>query len=437
MTITVTVAMSATVTSIIQSTQTNIVQGILDVAVTQAQEPTLGITLGKKGAGPTTVSTIHVSSTSTTSSVPAHTGSLGSGSLFGTSTTGTKNSNAGLVIGIPVAVISVALIVVGVWVYIHRWKNKSKKSNNTFKRHYDEKFNYRMSPGEAHSPYNMRAIYQVKAKDLPADDLSNSQLNMSSQIKPQNLSKLSLKEPPTAPDSRWNLNTPLSRWFAKHSPVSEVCSRASVSTAPFSPIMALKEFRLGKNRSEINEKSPILPSFPETSYFPYGQAHYTSNYHSTSLSNKSMTSNDTVVKQEIQTESTQNVKVPKLKLKKKNKKGKKARYDKPLPSQPYFNGGTPLDGLEQRVYERVIPTTPAVDLSKPQNNTIYRVKTKYVKNLADELSINPGEYVKILARHTDGWCLVEKVDKAGKAVVVNHGYINEGRGVAPEMCMDI
>jgi nuclear fusion protein len=450
MTTTITVERLTTLTTILEATRTAIVQGVLDVTVTQASSTVqhenssqFGITLANKDVSssvmtnPTTISTIHSSSTSTAvssvaASISTHDGQMQNG-LFQVTTSG-KNSNIGLVIGIPVAVIGLALIVVATWFYFHQKKQKDSASCAKLESYYDDKFNYKVGTGEdGFSPYKMRSVYQVRAKAQSTDHLGSFGQPSFQQ---NNESEYSLKEPGQGPaDSKWNLNTPLSKWFAKHSNVSSATSRGSLSTGPFSPIVALKEFKLNRsNRSEINEKSPILPTFPQATYHP----------HSYDSAQKSVSSNETdVSKQEIPVNLIGKVSVPKLqpvsdKKKRQNSKSKKLYESKPLPNKPYSISGSPktLEGLEQRVYERVIPTTPVVDLAKYKNDDIYKVITDYTKNLADELTIKEGGYVKILAVHTDGWCLVEKVDSKGNILVQSDGYINEGRGVVPKMCLD-
>lgn len=474
MTTTVTVNKSAIITTLIKETQTAIVQGILDVTVapdTLAQEQTktvsskFGITLANKQVSisssilPTTISTIHSTSTSTsraasstsTTSV-SHTVGLTNSGLFQLNNSA-KSPNIGLVIGIPIGVIGVALIIVGIWFYLHRQRrNRTTASDAKLRNYYDDKLNYKVdSDGEVQSPYHMRSVFQVRAKQAVADsvDYHSSFGVPGSTFKQHDESDYSLKEPPHGPvDSKWNLNTPLSKWFAKQSTVSSrPSSSGSLSTAPFSPIVVLKEFKLNRSkRSEINERSPILPSFPEPTYF-------SQSYH---LMQKSVSSNESnVSKQVVPADLIRKTNVPRIDpvpIDMEKKKGKhhassepkssKAKqHDKPLPEKPYSQSlmstaKTQLEGLEQRVYERMIPTTPVADLSRYKNDNIYRVITTYKKNLADELTITEGEYIKILASHTDGWCLAEKVDKHGSVLAMGEGYLNDGRGLLPELCLE-
>ena len=79
---------------------------------------------------------------------------------------------------------------------------------------------------------------------------------------------------------------------------------------------------------------------------------------------------------------------------------------------------------------------------------IYVVVKEYIPKLDDEIRINVGEYVRILATHTDGWCLVEKCSREGGSTSVvdpeiykesfdefRGKYLNEDRGIVPGDCL--
>ncbi|AGO10816.1 AaceriAFR699Cp [[Ashbya] aceris (nom. inval.)] len=60
--------------------------------------------------------------------------------------------------------------------------------------------------------------------------------------------------------------------------------------------------------------------------------------------------------------------------------------------------------------------------------------------LLDEIELNIDEQVRVLARHTDGWCLVEKCDSAKSPDsdsdnISAPNYLNERRGIVPQMCL--
>lgn len=76
---------------------------------------------------------------------------------------------------------------------------------------------------------------------------------------------------------------------------------------------------------------------------------------------------------------------------------------------------------------------------------VYAVVRDYEPRLMDEIRLEQGEYVKTLARHTDGWCLVEKCslngqthfhsDRMRQADINGPGYLNEHRGIVPGACL--
>ncbi|SMN20127.1 similar to Saccharomyces cerevisiae YCL027W FUS1 Membrane protein localized to the shmoo tip, required for cell fusion [Maudiozyma saulgeensis] len=73
------------------------------------------------------------------------------------------------------------------------------------------------------------------------------------------------------------------------------------------------------------------------------------------------------------------------------------------------------------------------------------VSKNYSPRLTDEIQINKDEYVRILATHTDTWCLVEKCQRDGTSVpgdkllmnndITNLHYLNKNRGIVPGDCL--
>lgn len=461
MTTTVSLDQSTTVETTVQETQTVIVQGVLDVLVTSTTSSSLSSS--SITSEPSTISTIRSLSTLTalasslssstviqsSSSPSSLTSSANSGIRQFKVTNNTNYTNIGLVIGIPVAVIGVCLLIFGVWYYFHRKSNKEAKTSDMLKHYFHDEYKWKATPSpDPGSQYSfnesMRGVYKVRAK-VPHNSAETLTENPAIYEKFAN-SEISLKDPHVDQvNSKWTLNSPLSKWFMNHTRVSSPTPRESIKVSPFSPVVALKEFKLHKSkRSEVVEKSPVSPCFPQPSYFP-GSSHTMS--HSVSI-DRSETTNQTVP---VNTETDS---VPKLKLDKHRKAGPKNSKtktlkrltfsDKPLPSRPSPSNSSSqaitsasLKDFEKIVSQRANTTTPVVDHSKYKDENIYVAITNYRKALADELNINKGEHFKILASHTDGWCLVEKVDVHGSILLDNEvgHYINEGRGVVPEMCL--
>lgn len=435
MTTTIITELSTTITSTLTSTQTAIVKGVLDLSI-QTSIPLNGgngITFAGKAANPeTTVSTITSSSTTTSSASSSKPSSshinFGNNLLTqGTSASNGSNPKIGMAIGIPVAIIAGVLIIVAFYFYLRYRKNYAHSQDAKLQRFYDDKYNYRISPlNESTSPYNLKTVYQLKTQ--PGDQFYRSNFdNQSSTIVPttHNSKVPSIKEIPQGYDNSTKWATPIHKWFNNMSK-SAMSSRASLRTGIFSPkTPALREFNLKKQTNdEFNEKSPILPSFPEKSYGGHDHS-----FHSIESS-----PNGSIKQQVVRADTTRREIILQHPSNLKNKK-----KSKPLPKVPQSSTESSiksLAGLEQIVMERMIPTTPEVDFAKYKNDKVYMVIKSYERNLADELSIKVGEYIRILARHTDGWCLAEKCNQNGEVLYQDtNNYINEGRGVIPELCL--
>ncbi|KAH3673290.1 hypothetical protein WICMUC_003750 [Wickerhamomyces mucosus] len=459
MTTITTLESSTTITSLVQITETAIVKGVLDISIEldslSTKDRGSGITFDNKAVSsePSTISTLFSTSTSTSkiasstssTTISSNNTSTTATSLFGSTflenSSSTNTSNIGLIVGLPVAIVGSILVVVGlVYYYKQRRKNASKLDQSS-KQAYHEKLNYKTSPiRDRNSPY-IKTTFQIKPPNQyltrNMTGATDSMDTLSNQ--PNNHSELSLENLPK-PNPRWSLNSPLSRWFAKPGSMNSiVSSRASLSTGQFSPILTLKEFKLKRSQKSeniITKQTPVVPRYPEISY--KGSYSSLSSAELDKLKSHSRESSEgTIVQQELTTGAPP--KPPKLQTIPNSKKSYK-----PLPpiKNIYKNGNlkssasSSLEGLETKVYERMIPTTPRIDISKYTNPSIYKVVKSYEKNLSDELDIQKGDYLKILARHTDGWCLVEKVDSLGDIIVKSSNeYLNEGRGVVPEVCL--
>lgn len=476
MTTTILTDLSTTITSTILATQTAVVKGILDLTIqTHGYESgSDGIVFGKQANPETTISTITSSSSTTSSPTNSIVSSTTSSAIhFGNSlfqqnsSTSGNNSKIGLAIGIPVAIIGSVLFIVSLYFYLRYRKSKALNKDAKLQNFYDDKYNYRISAlNETNSPYNVKTTYQYKPQQASSSIPSYHQYDVqSSTIVPTIYSNVpSIKQIPQGQDNSTKWQTPIHKWFnssnnkPREGNTTAMSSRASLSTGIFSPktpAMALREFKLKKQQQkqsvhndhgdqiEYNEKSPILPSFPEKTY---GNAD--SSFQS--ISHSSNSSDGSIKTQVVQGGGTKKHEIilqnpTELgKNKKKFAKNKDLNYKnttKPLPKVPNTAPQSAasmksLAGLEKIVMERMIPTTPKVDFAKYKNDKVYMVVKNYQRNLADELSVSIGEYVKILARHTDGWCLVEKCNLNGEVLYQDtNNYINEGRGVMPELCL--
>ncbi|SCU96527.1 LADA_0H01398g1_1 [Lachancea dasiensis] len=118
---------------------------------------------------------------------------------------------------------------------------------------------------------------------------------------------------------------------------------------------------------------------------------------------------------------------------------------KPLPLTPNIKQTTADEFSRPHSLQLVGRRVPA--LSPPTSETlqICEVVRAYEPNLTDEISIKNHEYVRLLARHTDGWCLVEKCQPSGSPLDASNDpkhckidgefYLNDYRGIVPGVCL--
>lgn len=249
---------------------------------------------------------------------------------------------------------------------------------------------------------------------------------------------------------KWTYQSPLSRWFLRNSTYVEdgLTLPISINT----PTFQLKQLKIlsriqkdyvGSGYCLEDERSPILEKSGATSQcegnagsgeiqHPDEEAPHSSlsNFYG-AVEEKSphlaLTSNPTV---------TLDPK-PHGKLQKRKKRNnrrlrkhlKQVGNVKPLPLLPKNSN---------EVIELVV-------------GKIYAVTEKYESKLVDEINISMGEYVKVLATHTDGWCLAEKCEKDGLCSSFlnksdekrsgtrpnrsDENYLNVCRGIIPGCCL--
>lgn len=124
----------------------------------------------------------------------------------------------------------------------------------------------------------------------------------------------------------------------------------------------------------------------------------------------------------------------------------------PVPTQKRLNKSQKISAS---AYNKELPLTPHTEVKTGQeieddheedkvtSGKIYQVVQPYSPRLTDEIHVTPGEYVRILVTHTDGWCLVEKcnMDGASKSLIdANYNikdkkYLNDDRGIIPSECL--
>lgn len=102
--------------------------------------------------------------------------------------------------------------------------------------------------------------------------------------------------------------------------------------------------------------------------------------------------------------------------------------------------------LEYAAKSKPLPLTPTTNVPEMSDSiitgTICIVTKDYFPNLTDEIEIHKGDFIRILATHTDSWCLVEKSTREGIPIInenekdiSNKCYINTNRGIVPGDCL--
>ncbi|SCU98991.1 LAME_0G01354g1_1 [Lachancea meyersii CBS 8951] len=320
-----------------------------------------------------------------------------------------------------------------------------------------------------------------------------------------NLSSDALGERPNLPtNGTWTYESPLSRWFLTKSTYlqDQVKQPLKTSTVKLKQLNILS--RVSKNRIQSflpDETSPILstarsPVFQEsyvtsqldplvfrssslkyskkqenassddrgTRYLksgdiskinPYARSKFSNNVIKPQVIDRSGIDTRALLKpldiQRISTKNSESVSRPisnGRKVKQHNHELKQHLQQlesvKPLPLTPKSRQASEnlvleVDGCESN---KVVSATSASDVGLHRIHVVVR---SYTQKLTDEITVRPHEHVRLLARHTDGWCLVEKCKPSGSPLHENEDpqhvnidgefYLNEYRGIVPGVCL--
>ncbi|CAI1870988.1 hypothetical protein SEUBUCD646_0C00460 [Saccharomyces eubayanus] len=260
------------------------------------------------------------------------------------------------------------------------------------------------------------------------------------------------RKPPLKTADKWNYESPLSRWFLRGSTYFKdyALSKTSLKTPAVAPQLKQMKIlsRISKgylNESDLlqDERSPIL-EYHNTALHPtcslndvgnttpdsQGTSYRISNIDLITAKSNSVIYG-TIGQQtlEVNDRINGNTSIDKHEMviptiSKPHKKRKKRRQ-----SKMYLSRSKPLP---------LTPTTKSNEDPSIQLGRTYTVIQDYEPRLTDEISISLGEKVKILATHTDGWCLVEKCTPRNGRVHVSiddKRYLNEDRGIVPGDCL--
>ena len=322
----------------------------------------------------------------------------------------------------------------------YSWSNKNisldPKVNEMEEEKFVDAFLYTKPPNIVHIESNMPSY-----NDLPSQKTASS-------------NKAALKT-----GEKWNYESPLSRWFLRGSTYFKdyALSKTSLKTSTAAP--QLKQMKMLSRISKgyfnepgvlPDERSPILeynstPLDANDSVNDLGNitpdsqiTSYRDNNIDLIMARPNSVIYGTTSKQTLETNFSdrhiRNNSIEKHKLiiptaSKPPKKRKKRRQSKMYQHLQHLSRSKPLP---------LTPNSKSNGEASVQLGKTYTVIQDYQPRLTDEISISLGEKVKILATHTDGWCLVEKCDARNVGVHVSvddKRYLNEDRGIVPGDCL--
>ncbi|CAI4056463.1 hypothetical protein SKDZ_03G0430 [Saccharomyces kudriavzevii ZP591] len=321
------------------------------------------------------------------------------------------------------------------------WSNKNAsldpKVNESEEEKFVDAFLYTKPPNIFHVESKMPSY-----SDLPSQKTASSN-----------------RKPPLKTGEKWNYESPLSRWFLRGSTYFKDYALSKTSLKTSTPAPQLKQMKMLSRISkgyfnELNilpdERSPILEYNNTTLHADSGLndlGDTTPDSQVTSYRNANIdlivarpnsviygTTGQQILEVNVSDSHNGSNCIEKHELvippaSKPHKKRKKRRQSKMYQHLQHLSRSKPL------------PLTPNFKSSGDpsiQLGGTYTVIQDYEPRLTDEISISLGEKVKILATHTDGWCLVEKCNARNNCVRVSvddKRYLNEDRGIVPGDCL--
>ncbi|CAH01115.1 Fus1p [Kluyveromyces lactis] len=393
------------------------------------------------------------------------------------STSDGKNTSGtilGLAIGLPIALFVVGLGIVFGFLYYRRFHSKVDPDNENMQQHepdsvlgklygmqelndlkkaelfnekkQDEKYDSGVSSKityKVSKPYiSHPELIQTPEKLAFTDNPYRKNVNQKSDTNAYSNSTMDLGQfprPLASPFKKWNYESPLSRWFLTKSTLIQ----DKIQTAK-TPTIHLKQLnilaRANKSKITINgeepytEMSPMLPSVPRSPYeaiesLPSLELKEESEI---PINESKIRTEQGVIKPQIIDTNLKPTYPTLLKLDKLSK-------TKPLPKPPNPHFTSAND--DQHVSDNVSARSDHHDLRSARKSTaqeqakLYRVVKDYQAVLMDEIDIRGGELVRVLARHTDGWCLVERSNIQNHSSLDGPTYLNENRGIVPGLCL--
>ncbi|AAS54071.1 AFR699Cp [Eremothecium gossypii ATCC 10895] len=228
--------------------------------------------------------------------------------------------------------------------------------------------------------------------------------------------------------TKWTYESPLSRWFLTKSvyqPFSsfEINSGTTEIKTPTVPLKTLRILSKVRREQAPNPQTAVYSPFKEEPVYTSAMV--------ASMAYNSQTSDF----KPPGTSVTEKVSTPTSKM----------TTLLPLPDTPLDETSSYKENsydtspeLEPAQYSHSTPVVPSPPPTADGDLCV--VIKPFSPRLLDEIELNIDEQVRVLARHTDGWCLVEKCDSAKSADsdsdnISAPNYLNERRGIVPQMCL--
>lgn len=288
-------------------------------------------------------------------------------------------------------------------------------------------------------------IYHIDSKMPSTNNLANgSKVSVNGS---HSLSSSTGANPLRRPSRKWSYQSPLSRWFLRSSTYLQ--DGLSLPMSIKTPTVQLKQLKILSrvNKEYVNswqfaddEKSPILDRMDDRSD-DQGTLPSTMAGEDGVIQNPPSVLYGAIDPQtfEVRDEAITGDRSMKLgpvpsNVEKGGKKRRQRRQSRLRQHLQQISNVKPLP---------VIPKSSCGSHGRFQIGRVYEVVQEYKARLTDEICIEIGEFVKMLATHTDGWCLVEKCTKDGttkslcedRKDINDKSYLNDDRGIIPGDCL--
>ncbi|CDO92723.1 unnamed protein product [Kluyveromyces dobzhanskii CBS 2104] len=315
-----------------------------------------------------------------------------------------------------------------------------EKQNSTYDTGMSSRITYKVSKPYISHPQLIQTPEKVVFTSNPYRELDRSSHKNNGNDNSNSSTGLEQLPKYMAPSfKKWNYESPLSRWFLTKSTL--IHDKIQVVKTP---TIHLKQLNIlsRANESKVTvlgedpytEISPMLPNVPQSPFEAIKPLPSPNVRESSQIPVHEYKAHiqHAIVKPQVIDQSVKPVYPTLLKLDKISK-------TKPLPKPPTMPFTLALQ--ERSIADNVSVRSSFHDVQSARKSTIeeqaisYLVVKDYQAVLMDEINIKKGELVRVLAKHTDGWCLVERISISQQTSLDEPSYLNENRGIVPGLCL--